>query len=162
MGKLTNIASNLKDNSIEWKKTEITPPDIGIMCNSFYIVTDEPYKQLYSRANKLLQRVSNRDKKIYSVYDIQYRRLKYYFCNYIWRRATGEPEMIKPWDPSIYENYDVNLTSLLKITDLLYDPSRVFFITAPLKFLRLCEKEKNCGIGDIFEQYEGWQDADLD
>ena len=142
----------LKDNTIEWKKYELTPPDIGLLCNTFHnLYKDHIEEDVY----ELLQRIINRDITLYSDTDFRI-RIKFYFCNYVWRRATAvSMEKSSAADFGARLKHEGNLLSIIKLSDLLFDPDKVLFITAPYKFLRLCEDEKVCGIGDLESSYSG-------
>jgi hypothetical protein len=131
----------LKDKPVEWKKYELTPPDMGVLCNSFYDLCKNYFDvlSLEKDVHILLQRTINNDAKLYSASDFRM-RIKYYFCNYVWRKATHEDGIAKPW------KYDGdNIIDIITLSDLLFNPNKVLFITTPYKFLRLCEDEKVCG-----------------
>jgi|APSaa5957512493_1039668.scaffolds.fasta_scaffold00060_38 hypothetical protein len=156
---LNRFPLTLKNKPLEWKNHELTPPDIGILCNSFYDLYENHFDGflLEKDVHELLQRTINKDTKLYSVADFRM-RVKYYHCNYIIRRqasnplwgiAAGEP-VEEPW---IYDGD--NIMDIIKLSDLLFDPSKVLFVTTPYKFLRLCEDEKVCGEINYEDLYTG-------
>ena len=51
---LNCFPSTLVDNPTAWKDKEIIPPDVGILCNYFYPVTNKPIWALEKYANAIL------------------------------------------------------------------------------------------------------------
>jgi hypothetical protein len=129
---LNRFPLTLKNKPLEWKNHELTPPDIGILCNSFYDLYENHFDGflLEEDVHELLQRTINKDTKLYSVADFRM-RVKYYFCNYVLRRqasnplwgiAAGSPEE-EPW---IYDGD--NIMDIIKLSDLLFNPNKVLFV----------------------------------
>ena len=126
---------SLADDPSLWKSKEITPPDIGILCNYFYPIIDKPISDLEQRAHNVLQRTVVSDTTITSTYDME-TRIRYYFCNYVWKKI---PEDNNP------SAYDIDTAQLITETDIIFGRNHTVFVTAPRKFVSMCQKEKVSG-----------------
>ena len=142
--------SLVKDPTL-WKSKEITPPDIGLLCNYFYPIIDKPISDLEQRAHKVLQRTLVSDTTITSTYDME-ARIRYYFCNYVWKKI---PEDNNP------SAYDIDTAQLIAETDIIFGRNHTVFVTAPRKFISMCQKEKVSGntekdiyMSDIINNYK--------
>jgi hypothetical protein len=118
-----------------WKSKEITPPDIGLLCNYFYPIIDKPINDLEQLAHNVLQRTIVSDTTIKSTYDME-ARIRYYFCNYVWKKI---PEDNNP------SAYDIDTAHLVAETDIIFGRNHTVFVTAPRKFISMCQEEKVSG-----------------
>ena len=142
--------SLVKDPTL-WKSKEITPPDIGLLCNYFYPIIDKPISDLEQRAHKVLQRTLVSDTTITSTYDME-ARIRYYFCNYVWKKIPVDNDT---------STYDIDIAQLIAETDIIFGRNHTVFVTAPQKFISMCQKEKVSGntekdiyMSDIINNYK--------
>jgi len=152
----------LKDKPLEWKDKEIIPPDIGILCNYFYPVIDKPIWVLEKYANAILNRIyhNNVSKWLGSMYDIE-ARIRYYFCNNIWKRVPRE-SLHKLHEISNTTIDDVVTSELLAMSNIIFDKSSIIFVTASQKFITMAQKEKKCGIARSIKRIEMHQHVEKD
>ena len=141
----------LVDKPLEWKAKEITPPDNGILCNYFYPVINKPMQVLEKHAKAVLQRTLVSDTTITSTYDME-ARIRYYFCNYVWKKIPVDNDT---------STYDIGIAQLIAETDIIFGRNHTVFVTAPQKFISMCQKEKVSGntekdiyMSDIINNYK--------
>ena len=63
-------------------------------------------------------------------------RIRYYFCNYVWKKI---PEDNNP------SAYNIDTAQLIAETNIIFGRNHTVFVTAPQKFISMCQEEKVSG-----------------
>jgi len=153
---------SLVKDPILWKSKEITPPDIGLLCNYFYPITNKPIQVLEKHAEALLKRIHDNDNSNwkYSLFDIE-TRTRYYFCNVIWKRVPRR-SLHQLHEIANTTINDVNISELMSMSNIIFDRNKIVFVTASQKFITMAQKEKKCGIARSFKNIEIHKNEDKD
>jgi len=131
---------SLKNNPIQWKNYEITPPNIAVLCNSF--APDYVIANYQERINSFLiydlEKIINNDIRIDSDWTLQ-KVLKAYLINEIFKKVLWNV-----FDENI-DNLSINvelLEEIKKYNALLYTNSKNLLITAPQQFIKIANQTK--------------------
>jgi hypothetical protein len=143
----------LRDTPLTWKDYEITPPTVALLCNLFHNTTnDDVAKATYMS----LARLKSGNKRITSALEGE-QRLKFFFYNYVWKCANYKK---KPWNPYTYKHYDGTLDHIIRLSDILYNPTKTIIVSAPTWFTKLCQSTK-AGLNDYGKiEYCGYAGID--
>lgn len=129
---------SLKNNSIEWKNYEITPPNIAVLCNSFFPDRTLEKNHIVKYINSNIEKIANDDSSIDS-YDTLQTILKCYLNNEVYRETT-----------SIYKSkfsspLDELLDNIWTYSRIVYSSNSNLFVTSSEDFINLANQTKASG-----------------
>lgn len=128
---------SLKDNGLQWKNYEITPPNIGMLCNSFLPDKAELInEESVFFVNSLLNKIINNDTRIDSSWTMKH-AIKAYLNNELYKKMHSEFDSAKVTIPNIEL-----LEKVKGYNKLLFTGSKNLLITAPKQFIVLANSTK--------------------
>lgn len=128
---------SLKNDALQWKNYEITPPNIGMLCNSFLpdkVVENE--EEAVFLVNSLLNKIINNDTRIDSSWTMKH-AIKAYLNNELYKKMHSEFDNAKVAIPNIEL-----LEKVKEYNKLLFTSSKNLLVTAPKQFIVLANNTK--------------------
>lgn len=145
---------SLKKNSRAWRTHEATPPDVALMCNMFHPNTT--YRIDHERyIRRVIDAVLAGRRDWDQLLEC---RIKMYLVNFVYQSGHARPELAQAvaQDPEKFGLLD--LDRIKQLTDILFEPGRNVFLSAPERYLELSAKTKNTEyyaspVNDVLDQY---------